>query len=52
MTGLVELRLSNNRIIELPPTIGNRAKLRELYLQNNALSALPRRSTACDDSKC
>jgi Leucine-rich repeat (LRR) protein len=47
MSGLVELRMTDNVISELPQEIGQLTNLRELHLRNNKLTTLRSRSANC-----
>lgn len=38
---MLQLVLRDNDLIELPKALGNLARLKELHLQNNRLTALP-----------
>ena len=55
MAGLVELRASGNQLTELPATIAQLSRLRELHLRDNRLRVVPVASAVfatCGNSIC
>ena len=41
MRSLIELRVTDNRLSELPPSIARLSRLRELHVRNNRLTTVP-----------